>query len=69
LATGLIGTGCYLLTQIFGIWGSYDLAKTKGYEGNIIVAMVLVGFCCSPVLIIGMPLLVLFGLEDKIGRR
>ena len=59
----------YLITVMFGIWGSLDLAKAKGYGSEIVTVILVVGFCCAPAQIYGLPVGVIFGLDDKNRRR
>lgn len=66
---GIIALFCYILTQVFGVWGSFDLARARGYPEEVIVGMVVIGFLCAPILILILPLAVFFGLEDKNRKR
>ena len=59
----------YVLMLVFGIWGSIDLASAKGHGSEVVAAIVVLGFCCAPSLILGLPLIILFGLEDKTRSR
>jgi hypothetical protein len=48
--------------------GGVKLAKAKGYDGGVAMGVLLVGYLV-PVISILMPLIILFGFEDKTKNR
>jgi|SRR6185437_40037 len=56
-------------TLIFYIQGNITLAKARGYEGAVVVPIILIGTCCCGAFFFAMPLIIFFGLEDKTGKR
>jgi hypothetical protein len=80
----LLGTLVTLTVIIFAIWGNIDLANAKGHGSELVAVLVVVclvvlvvfAFFLSmifamlflPALVIGVPLFILLGLEDKTRR-
>jgi len=45
--------------------GSVTLAKAKGYDDTVVLAIIVVGFLCLAGLLYVIPLIILFGLKDR----
>src|SRR6266481_9550287 len=72
IATGAVAIGCVL----FGTFscdyyanGSVTLAKAKGYDDTVVLAIIVVGFLCLAGLLYVIPLIILFGLKDRTKPR
>jgi drug/metabolite transporter (DMT)-like permease len=64
----VIAIGCVLLGTFsfyfYGV-GSVTLAKAKGYDDTVVLAIIVVGFLCLAGLLYVIPLIILFGLKDR----
>jgi drug/metabolite transporter (DMT)-like permease len=61
----LLGTFSF---YFYGV-GSVTLAKAKGYDDTVVLAIIVVGFLCLAGLLYVIPLIILFGLKDRTKRR
>ena len=64
----VVAIGCVLLGTFsfyyYGV-GSVTLAKAKGYDDTVVLAIIVVGFLCLAGLLYVIPLIILFGLKDR----
>jgi len=61
----VLGTFSFYL---YGV-GSVTLAKAKGYDDTVVLAITIVSFLCLSGLLYTIPLIILFGLKDRTKRR
>ena len=54
---------------VFYIQGNIALAEAKGYDSSVVAAIIIVSALCTGGLFFGMPLIILFGLKDRLRRR
>jgi hypothetical protein len=68
----VVAIGCVLLGTFsfyfYGV-GSVTLAKAKGYDDTVVLAIIVVGFLCLAGLLYVIPLIILFGLKDRTKPR
>jgi hypothetical protein len=72
IPTVVVAVGCVLLGTFsfyfYGV-GSVALAKAKGYDDTVVLAIIVVGFLCLGGLLYVIPLIILFGLKDRTKPR
>ena len=68
----IIAIGCILLGTFsfyyYGV-GSVTLAKAKGYDDTVVLAIIIVSFLCLSGLLYTIPLIIFFGLKDRTKPR
>lgn len=68
----VIAVSCIILGTFsfyfYGV-GSVTLAKAKGYDDTVVLAIIIVSFLCLSGLLYTIPLIILFGLKDRTKPR
>lgn len=68
----VIAVACVLLGTFsfyfYGV-GSVTLAKAKGYDDTVVLAIIIVSFLCLSGLLYTIPLIIMFGLKDRTRPR
>ena len=67
VAVGAVLLGTFAL--VVYVQGNIALAEAKGYDSSVVAANIMVASICLGGLFFVMPLILLFGLKDKTGRR
>jgi len=67
IAVGSVTLGTFAV--LFYIQGNIELAEARGYDGSVVAAIIIVACFCLGGLFFAMPLIIFFGLKDKVKRK
>jgi len=67
IAVAGIPAGTFAL--VFYVKGNIALCEAKGHSGSAVAAIIIVAAICTGALFFAMPLIIYFGLDDRVKRK